>query len=80
MRGNKLDVNRTKREKQHDTTFVKGGKTKMFRQQAAGPKQAGITGKRETPAPGARFARGGGEKVFSGGFAKPAQGGATGPR
>jgi hypothetical protein len=88
MRGNKLSVDRTKKEAQRDLKMAKGGKTPMYKQQAAGLAKAGQTGKRETSAPGAKFARGGGdsgsgrssdEKPFRGGFAKPAKAGATGP-
>jgi hypothetical protein len=79
MRGNKLSVNRTKKEAQRDVRIAKGGKTRMFGKQAAGTDRPGNTGKDQSPAPGAKFARGGREKPFAGGFAKPARAGSTGP-
>jgi len=79
MRGNKLSVNRTKKESQHKAQFGRGGKTHMLPEQAAGPTAAGRTGKRETPAPGARFARGGGKKI-SYSSSVPATPGITGSR
>jgi hypothetical protein len=58
----------------------------MVPPQAAGPAKAGITGKNQTAAPGAKAARGGGGNIGNalrarpGGQAVPAKGGATGPR
>jgi hypothetical protein len=36
MRGNKLSVNKSKKESQRDVRMAKGGKTPMFGRQAAG--------------------------------------------
>jgi hypothetical protein len=79
MRGNKLSVDRTKKEAQHERQFGKGGKTRMFKEQSAGPTAAGRTGKRETSAPGQKFARGGGKKI-SYSSSVPATPGITGSR
>jgi hypothetical protein len=75
MRGN---VDKSKKESQRDTTFARGGRAKMFKQQAAGPDRPGNVGKDQSPAPGAKYARGG-PKVSAGGFARRAIGGHTGP-
>ena len=74
MRGS---VNRSKKESQREAAFAKGGKTKMFKQQAAGPDRPGNTEKDQSAAPGAKFARGG-KKVAVGGVARPARAGSTG--
>jgi hypothetical protein len=42
-----------------NTQFGKGGSTRMFKQQAAGPAKAGQTGKNQTSASGAKAAKGG---------------------
>lgn len=55
---------KSKQESEHDVTFAEGGDTPMFKQQAAGPKVAGITGKVQSPAPGAKYAEGGSSKMF----------------
>jgi hypothetical protein len=59
----------TRNEKSTDTTFAKGGNTKMFTPQAAEPMKSGTTGDPTGPdsAPGAKFAEGGKGKMF--GFA-----------
>jgi hypothetical protein len=72
-------VNQSKKERQSDRQYARGGKTPMFKKQAAGTDRPGNTGKDQSSAPGAKFARGGREKPFAGGFAKPAKAGATGP-
>jgi hypothetical protein len=63
MRGNKLHVDQTKKESQAPRAYAKGGATKMFREQAAGPAKSGQTGKAQTSAPGAKGARGGAAKM-----------------
>ena len=79
MRGNKLHVDRTKKDVQHAARLAKGGTTKMFGKQAAGPDAPERTGKVETPAPGARSARGGKHKSKPQ-AAQSAKAGATGAR
>ena len=79
MRGNKLTVNKSKKESQRDVRLAKGGKTHMFGKQTAGPTEAGQTGKRETSAPGATRAQGGRRK-FSYSSSVPATPGITGSR
>jgi len=60
-------------------SFAKGGNTKMFGKQHAGPtkslSQAG-TGKVDT-GPGGKFAKGGSTKMFGKGTAKPSVAGHT---
>jgi hypothetical protein len=80
MKGNKLSVNKTKKEGQHDVTFVEGGDTPMFKQQAAGPDKPGNTGKDQSSAPGAKFAQGGSNKMFGFNPSQPAKAGQTGAR
>lgn len=69
-------------EKSHNVEFAKGGKTKMFSEQAAEPAEKGVT--RDTSAadsaPGPKFASGGGGKMFSYSPSVPARAGITGPR
>jgi hypothetical protein len=48
-----------KKELKRGTTFARGGSTKMFKPQAAGPDRPGNTGKDQTAAPGAKRASGG---------------------
>jgi hypothetical protein len=79
MRGNKLSVDRLKKESQRSAQFGKGGATKMFRQQAAGTDKPGNTVKDQTVAPGAKAARGG-PKVRSFSSSVPAKAGITGSR
>jgi len=64
MRANKLSVNSTKKEAQHNVTFAEGGNTHMFGKQAAGPDKPGNTGKDQSGAPGPKFAEGGNGKMF----------------
>src|SRR4029453_4447899 len=59
--------------------FGKGGSARMFKQQAAGPAKCGITGKAQSPAPGAKPAKGGGKTELSGRGVR-AKGGAPGGR
>jgi hypothetical protein len=59
-------------------SFGKGGSTKMFKPQAAGPDRPGNTGKDQSPAPGAQRAAGG-TMPRSGGLASPAKSEHTGP-
>jgi hypothetical protein len=63
MRGNKFHVDQTKKHAQRGAALAKGGTTKMFGKQAAGPDKPGRTGKVQTAAPGARAAKGGTTKM-----------------
>jgi hypothetical protein len=75
----KPHVDSSKHQSERGAKFAKGGKDKMFPEQAAGPARPRQTGKNQTPAPGAKAARGGG-KVHVSGQSVPAKPGATGPR
>lgn len=57
--------------------FAKGGKTKMFGKQHAGPQNSGITS-HSTSGDGGKFAKGGSGKMFGKGSAKPSAAGHTG--
>ena len=70
-------VNESKKQSQHKAAFGKGGKGKMFGEQAAAEKVPGIVGKKDIRGPGGRFAKGGG-KVAVGGLSRPARAGSTG--
>jgi hypothetical protein len=59
MRAHKPTADQSKRDRQHGAAFARGGDDHMFRKQAAGPAKRGITGKAQSPAPGARAAKGG---------------------
>jgi hypothetical protein len=77
----KPHVDISKQDRDRGTAFAKGGKAKMFGEQAAGPIRPGQTGKAQNPAPGSKGARGGGKTGADvGGLARPAAPGATGPR
>jgi hypothetical protein len=52
-------------------SFARGGSTRMFKPQAAGPAKPAITGKAQTAAPGAKSAKGGKPRPV-GGTAVPA--------
>jgi hypothetical protein len=80
MRGNKLHVDRTKKDTQPAARLAKGGTTKMFGKQAAGPDAPGRTGKVQTPAPGARAAKGGTTKMAAFAPPRPAKPGRTSAR
>ena len=67
-----------KKSKPRRADPAKGGKTHMFKQQAAGTDRPGNTGKDQTAAPGARYASGG-TMPGSGGSASPAKSEHTGP-
>jgi hypothetical protein len=54
-----------------------GGSNRMFGEQAAGPAKPAITGKGQTPAPGAKSARGGSTHMASFSPARPAKAGKT---
>jgi hypothetical protein len=77
MRGNKLHVDQTKKDRQRGAALAKGGKVHMVKPQAAGPDKPGHTGKVETPAPGAKAAKGGATKMASFTPARPAKPGRT---
>jgi hypothetical protein len=79
MRGNRLHVDQTKRDKQKGAALARGGKDRMFGEQQANPDRPGTTGKPDVRGPGAKSAKGGG-KVNVGGRSVPAKPGATGPR
>jgi hypothetical protein len=80
MRANKLSVNATKKEAQHDVEFAEGGDTPMFSKQAAGPDKPGNTGKDQAAAPGPKYAAGGSTKMFGFSPAIPQQAGRTSAR
>jgi hypothetical protein len=80
MRGNKLHVDQTKKDRQGGAVFAKGGKAHMVKPQAAGPDKPGNTGKDQTPAPGARAAKGGTTRMVAFTPAKSARPGRTGAR
>jgi len=80
MRANKLSVNTTKKEAQHDVTFAEGGDGHMFGKQAAGPDKPGNTGKDPSSAPGPKFAEGGNGKMFGFSGAQSQQPGRTSAR
>jgi hypothetical protein len=83
MRGNRLHVDQTKRDKERPAVLARGGKdapNKMLPEVPAEPARAGRTGPAQAKAPGARAARGGGRTPANvGGVARPARGGSTGP-
>ena len=62
-----------------NTQFGKGGSARMFKQQAAGPAKRGITGKAQSPAPGAQAAKGGAKSKVPD-RTLPARAGRTGVR
>jgi hypothetical protein len=61
------------------TPYARGGSTKMFPKQAAGPAKPAITGKAQTVAPGRKSAVGG-PPTRGVSSALPAKAGRTGPR
>ena len=67
-------------EKSHNVEFAKGGKTKMFGEQAAGEQTPGYTEKTEDSAPGEKFAAGGKGKMFGYAGSQPAEAGKTSAR
>jgi len=69
-----------KHDRQHGAAFAKGGNTRMFGKQAAGPDRPGNTGKDQTPAPGAKSAKGGRRHMHPYTPAQPAKVGVTGVR
>jgi hypothetical protein len=74
MRGNKLSVNRSKKEAQREVKMAKGGSPRgMVGPQAAGPVKPGRMGKTETAAPGASHAKGGSTRFNIGGVSRPAR-------
>jgi hypothetical protein len=58
-------------------SFAKGGKTKMFGKQHAGPQKSGTTGKANS-GDGGKFARGGTTHMFGKQCANPRRPGVTG--
>ena len=79
-RPNKLSVNTTKKEAQHDVTFAEGGDGHMFGKQSAGPDKPGNTGKDQSAAPGPKFAKGGSGKMYGFNPSISQQPGRTGAR
>ena len=77
---NKLSVNATKKEAQHDVEFAEGGDTPMFGEQQAEPQTPAHTGQEDTHGPGAKFAKGGSNKMFSYNPSQPAKAGITSAR
>jgi hypothetical protein len=80
------DAGATDTEKRADAEYNKGGKTKMFGEQGANPRNEGgegITGKRNVKGPGEKFAGGGpmlGSVGDGAGKQKPSRtGGSVGP-
>jgi hypothetical protein len=69
-------------EKTHNVEFAKGGKTKMFGEQAAEPQTSGRTADPSAAdsAPGAKFAQGGKGKMFGFAGSEPARSGITSAR
>jgi hypothetical protein len=82
MRGNRLHVDATKKDKQHVATMAKGSKAgQMARPQAANPQKAGVTSHEvRGRAPGPKSAQGGGKKIAAYSPAKLAKPGITSPR
>jgi hypothetical protein len=78
MRGNKLHVDQTKIDRLHSKAFARGGRTRMFDEQSAGPARAGHAGKVETAAPGPKRAQGGPPVRGVGGRSRPARAGQVG--
>ena len=75
----KLDTGRG--EKSHNVDFAKGGKTKMFGEQAAGEQEPGVTEHDvKGGAPGAEFAKGGSTHMFGYNGSIPAEAGKTSAR
>jgi len=67
-------------EKTHNVEFAKGGKTKMFGEQAAGDQTPGHTEKDPTSAPGEKFAEGGKDHMFGYQGSVPAKAGISSAR
>jgi hypothetical protein len=74
------ELNTGRKEKAHNVEFAKGGKTKMFGEQAAGEVKPGVTEKSPSSAPGEKFASGGSTKMHGYAASQPAQAGITGAR
>ena len=67
-------------EKTHDVEFAKGGKTKMFGEQAAGDQRPGFAEKPDQRGPGQKFAEGGKGKMFGFAGSLPATAGISAAR
>lgn len=67
---------KTKSISSKTASFAKGGSTKMFGKQHAGPQKPGTTGKSNS-GDGGKFAKGGNGKMFGKGSAKPSVAGHT---
>ena len=70
----------TRNESSHDTTFAKGGNTRMFSEQQAELRTPGRTGDPGATGKGAEFAKGGSGKMFGFEGSKSAQAGITSAR
>lgn len=80
MKGNQGDVDKLKKETEHDVEFAEGGKTHMFGEQEADTAEKGETGKEDDRGPGDKYAAGGKTKMFGYTPSLPARAGITGPR
>ncbi len=67
-------------EKTHNVEFAKGGTTKMFGEQQAGPAKTAQTGDAGQTGKGAEFAKGGSGKMFGFAGSQSAQAGKTSAR
>jgi hypothetical protein len=77
---NKMSVNRSKKEGQHDVEFAEGGDTPMFGKQSAEPQEDAQTSQDDAAGPGAKFAAGGNNKMFGFNPSVPATAGKTSAR
>jgi len=89
MKANKLSVNATKKEAQHDVEFAEGGDTPMFGKgdrtvtatsDSAGPQEPGRTEQNPVNSEGGKFASGGSTKMFGYTPSEPAKAGITSAR
>jgi hypothetical protein len=77
---NKMSVNKSKKEGQHNVEFAEGGDTPMHGQQAAEPQEEAQTSQDDSKGPGAKFAKGGSNKMFGFNPSQPATAGKTSAR
>ena len=68
---------KSKQKSERNTQFAEGGSGRMVKQQAAGAAKPGITGKIQSPAPGAKAAKGGSRTSSAPSLAVPAKAGHT---
>ena len=67
------------KKNERNVEFAKGGKTKMFGPQDAGPQDEGVT-EHDTEGSGGKFAKGGSTKMFGYAGSQPAEAGKTSAR